>query len=180
MICYYDFYMFQSIESLSDGERQCVQNAFSAKSASSVTERNDSNGQPIRIDESGRISGAAATENAGGAAGTDKNSLKRDCGKRTKRVAELDRLFEKLYENYALEKSRRNGSMRCLPSMKANRHSLKKRFWMNSVSWMKFNPAKIRLNGLWRLLSATVTVEWNIPMKCCVPIRGKSQCPAKP
>ena len=73
------------------------------KSASSVTERNDSNGQPIRIDESGRISGAAATGNAGGAAGTDKTA-KKGIAAKNKRVAELDRLLKKLYENYALEK----------------------------------------------------------------------------
>ena len=54
------------------------------KSASSVTERNDSNGQPIRIDESGRISDTAATRNLDRAAGTDKTAKKRDCGKEQK------------------------------------------------------------------------------------------------
>ena len=73
------------------------------KSASSVTERNDSNGQPIRIDESGRISDTAATRNLDRAAGTDKTA-KKGIAAKNKRVAELDRLLKKLYENYALEK----------------------------------------------------------------------------
>ena len=73
------------------------------KSASSVTERNDSNGQPIRIDESGRISDTAATRNLDRAAGTDKTA-KKGIAAKNKRVAELDRVLKKLYENYALEK----------------------------------------------------------------------------
>ncbi len=103
-ICYYDFFIcstYRKSEHLE--ERQCVQNAFSAKAL-----------RPLLKETIQTVSRYALTNQEEFLAQLQREmlaeqpeqtkQLKKGIAAKNKRVAELDRLLKKLYENYALEK----------------------------------------------------------------------------
>ena len=103
-ICYYDFFIcstYRKSEHLE--ERQCVQNAFSAKAL-----------RPLLKETIQTVSRYALTNQKEFLARLQREmlaeqpeqtkQLKKGIAAKNKRVAELDRLLKKLYENYALEK----------------------------------------------------------------------------
>ena len=103
-ICYYDFFIcstYRKSEHLE--ERRCVQNAFSAKSL-----------RPLLKETIQTVSRYALTNQEEFLARLQREmlaeqpeqtkQLKKGIEAKNKRVAELDRLLKKLYENYALEK----------------------------------------------------------------------------
>lgn len=103
-ICYYDFFIcstYRKSEHLE--ERQCVQNAFSAKAL-----------RPLLKETIQTVSRYALTNQEEFLARLQREmlaeqpeqtkQLKKGIAAKNKRVAELDRLLKKLYENYALEK----------------------------------------------------------------------------
>ena len=103
-ICYYDFFIcstYRKSEHLE--ERQCVQNAFSAKAL-----------RPLLKETIQTVSRYALTNQEEFLARLQREmlaeqpeqtkQLKKGIAAKNKRVAELDRLLKKLYENYVLEK----------------------------------------------------------------------------
>lgn len=103
-ICYYDFFIcstYRKSEHLE--ERKCVQNAFSAKAL-----------RPLLKETIQTVSRYALTNQEEFLARLQQEmlaeqpeqtkQLKKGIAAKNKRVAELDRLLKKLYENYALEK----------------------------------------------------------------------------
>ena len=103
-ICYHDFFVcstYRKSEHLE--ERQCVRNAFSAKAL-----------RPLLKETIQTVSRYALTNQEEFLARLQREmlaeqpeqtkQLKKGIAAKNKRVAELDRLLKKLYENYALEK----------------------------------------------------------------------------
>ena len=103
-ICYYDFFIYSTYRKSEHlEERQCVQNAFSAKAL-----------RPLLKETIQTVSRYALTNQEEFLARLQREmlaeqpeqtkQLKKGIAEKNKRVAELDRLLKKLYENYALEK----------------------------------------------------------------------------
>ena len=57
--------------------------------------------------------------------------------------------------------------MRCLPSMKVNRHSLKKAVLDEQRQLDEIQSGEDKIERFMALVEATATAR-NIPMKCCV------------
>ena len=153
-------------------ERQCVQNAFSAKAL-----------RPLLKETIQTVSRYALTNQEEFLARLQREmlaeqpeqtkQLKKGIAAKNKRVAELDRLLKKLYENYALEKIPEERFDALSAEYESEQEQLEKAVLEEQRQINSEIDYRDGMNGLWRLLSATATAR-NIPMKCCVNSWKKS------